>query len=241
MTDSSPADDEPLRRAFARADPRPSAEAESVSAVDTVDAEALWRAVRGEAGPSEVAALAGRMAEDPALAEDWRIAAAFAQAHEDASAGLDDRERASPTASEPANEGRYARWGAVAALLAATVLLVLALPRGGTTLHPPDPGQLRGAQGGIEAVRGEGAIARDDATLEWTAVPRAVRYELHVSTPALEPVLTERALTGTAMVLPPAIVQSLPPETELLWRVEAVLDDDRRVVSPTFSLTVKMR
>src|SRR5690606_31961033 len=144
---------------------------------------------------------------------------------------------------EPANHGDYTRWGAVVALLAAAVLLVLAWPRGG----PPrpgtaaDPGALRGAQGGITALRGEGVTARDQATLEWSAVPGAVRYELHVSTPELEPVLSERSLPTPRAVLPEAILRPMPAGTELLWRVEAVLDDEQRVVSPTFSLTVELR
>lgn len=241
MTTSTPEEGDRLRRVFAHAAPAPS--------LDPVEPEVLWRAARGRAEPAEVARLAERMAEDPALAEDWRIAVAFAAAEAEDEAGrAPPLEPAVPAGlhaasreGEPANHGDYTRWGAVVALLAAAVLLVLAWPRGG----PPrpgtaaDPGALRGAQGGITALRGEGVTARDQATLEWSAVPGAVRYELHVSTPELEPVLSERSLPTPRAVLPEAILRPMPAGTELLWRVEAVLDDEQRVVSPTFSLTVE--
>lgn len=238
MTPSTPEEDDRLRRAFAHATP--------ASSLDPVDPEVLWRAARGQAEPAEVARLAERMAEDPALAEDWRLAFAFAEAEGSYVAPeLHARDTegpcGSPTAAMPANHGDYTRWGAVVALLAAAVLLVLAWPRSGPLRHEGDPGVLRGAQGGITALRGEGPTARDHATLEWSAVPGAVRYELYVSTPALEPVLTERALSDPTAVLPATILHPLPAGTELLWRVEAVLDDEQRVVSPTFSLTVAGR
>lgn len=238
MSDPRPDEDDALRRAFAHR-PSPAVGAEPV------DPEALWRAVRGRAEPAEVAALAERMAADPALAEDWRAAAAFAEEAEAEPEHRPDARRidaAGPVpqaATEPANHAQYTRWGAVVALVAAAVLLVLAWPRGGAKPHVDDPGALRGGQGAIAAVRGDGALGRDDPTLEWSAVPGAVRYELHVSTPELEPVLVERELQATTRVLPAALLRTLPPEGELLWRVEAVLGDERRVVSPTFALTVR--
>lgn len=231
MTSSAHDDVERLRRALARAGSGPDGE--------PVDPEALWRAVRGQAPPAEVAALAERMAHDTALAEDWRIAAAFASAAREDEAQHDAPASPPGAAVEAANDGSGARWGSVVvALVAAAVLLVVAWPRGRVELPEGDAGAMRGAVGGITALRGEGPLARDRATLEWSAVPGALRYELYVSTPALEPVLTERALPGPSMVLPAAILRPLPAGAELLWRVEAVLDDEQRVASPTFSLTV---
>jgi hypothetical protein len=231
MTPSAHHDVDRLRRAFARAGSEP--------ASDPVDPEQLWRAVRGRAEPAEVAALAERMTHDAALAEEWRLAAAFASAEGEDAARHDDPAGSPGTALEPANRGDHARWGSVVmALVAAAVLLVVAWPRSDVVLPAGDPGELRGAAGGITALRGEGSVARDQATLAWSPVPGAMRYELYVSTSALEPVLTERALPSPSAVLPAAILRRLPAGTELLWRVEAVLDDEQRVVSPTFSLTV---
>jgi hypothetical protein len=234
MTSSAHDDVDRLRLALARARAGPHG--------DPVDPEQLWRAVRGQAEPAEVAALVDRMAHDAALAEDWRVAVAFARAaREDEDAAKHDDVPASPpgAALVAANDGGRARWGGVVvALVAAAVLLVVAWPRAGLERYEGDGGALRGAEGGITARQGEGPLARDHATLEWSPVPGALRYELYVSTPALEPVLVERALPGPSMVLPAAILRSLPAGAELLWRVEAVLDDEQRVASPTFSLTV---
>lgn len=234
MTSSDRDDVDRLRQVLARDRPGPG------PADDVVDPERLWRAVRGKAEPAEVAVLVDRMAQDPALAEDWRVAVAFARAASEGEAQPDDVPASAPGSElAAANDGVRVRWAAVGvALAAAAVLLVVAWPRAGVERHDGDPGALRGAEGNITALRGEGPLARDHATLEWSPVPGALRYELYVSTPALEPVLVERALPGPSMVLPAAILRPLPAGTELLWRVEAVLDDEQRVPSPTFSLTV---
>lgn len=239
-----PDEDDALRRAFAQ-DPSPSTE-------DPVDADALWDAVRGDAEPRAVAALADRMARDPALAEDWRVARAFAaeaaaSAAEAAEAADADQEHAEavgllPTevvAAEPANRGDYLRWGALLAVVAAAVLLVLAWPRGGAAPYDPDDGRMRGGADGIEAIRGDGPVARDRAVLEWSEVPDAVRYELYVSTTELQPVLEERELKVPSMTLPAELLRDRPAGTELLWRVEAVFADGRREISETFALAVQ--
>ncbi|MEM9461980.1 MAG: hypothetical protein AAGF11_47915 [Myxococcota bacterium] len=247
----NPDEGEALRRAFAQ-DPPPSAE-------DPVDPDTLWEAVRGEAQPPVVAALVDRMARDPALAEDWRVARAFAI---EAGSGQEEQrpgqqraehggvaeEPAIPpskvVAGEPANRGDYRRWGrrwgVVVALLAAAVLLVLAWPRGGVAPYE-DPGdhRMRGGGRGIEAIRGEGRLLRDEAVLEWSEVSGAIRYELYVSTAELSPLLEDRTLESTSTLLLAERLRELPAGTELLWRVEAVMPDDRRIVSETFAFTVQ--
>lgn len=221
-----------LRRAFAQDPARPTE--------DPVDADALWEAVQGEAGPSTVAALADRMSREPALAEDWRIAAGFAAAaDEDAPHG--EEPVLHPTevaAAEPANHGDYLRWGALVAVVAAAVLLVLAWPQGGPSPYEADDSRMRGGVGSIEAIRGDGVVSRDDAVLEWSEVPGAVRYELHVSTPELEPRVERRDLSATSSTLPADLLSELPGGATLLWRIEAVTADERRVVSETFAVTV---
>ncbi|MCA9706040.1 MAG: hypothetical protein KDK70_09355 [Myxococcales bacterium] len=235
-----PDEGQALRLAFAQDPPR--------FAEDPVDAEALWEAVRGEAEPAQVAALVDRMADDRALAEDWRMARAFAAAADedaaaDEGAGEGKGEPASlPTevaADEPASRGDYLRWGALVALVAAAVLLVLAWPRGGASPYEPDDGRMRGASGGIEALRGEGPVSAGDAVLQWSEVPGAVRYELHVSTGDLRPRLHERDVRGTSWTLPAEVLREAAKGETLLWRVEAVTADGTRVTSETFALTVQ--
>lgn len=239
----NPDEGEALRRAFAQ-DPSPSAE-------DPVDTDTLWEAVRGEAEPPVVAALADRMARDPALAEDWRVARAFAieadpgQGERRAPDGAERAEGAAippsmVAAGEPANRGDYRRWGVVVALVAAAVLLVLAWPRGGVAPYDdPDDPRMRGGGRGIEVIRGEGLLSRDEAVLQWSEVSGAIRYELYVSRADLSPLFEERALESTSMVLSAERLRELPAGAELLWRVEAVMADDRRVISETFAFTVQ--
>ncbi len=230
----NPDEGEALRRAFAQ-DP-------SRSTADPVDADALWEAVQGDAGPEAVAALADRMARDPALAEDWRLASAFAA---EAEADVEDEDEPSPLPSEvvaaqpAANHGDYMRWGAVVAMVAAAVLLVMAWPRDGASPYEPSNGQMRGGGGAIQAVRGEGVMPRDEVVLEWSEVPGAVRYELHVSTADLEPRLEQLDLETTSMTVPAEVVRDLPVGTQLLWRVEAVRADQGHEISETFAFTLQ--
>lgn len=238
---TEPDDADALRRAFAHAPPRPSG--------DPVDADALWEAVQGEAGPEAVAALADRMSHDADLGEDWRLAQAFARAAAEDEATADAREQdegepalppSGVVAAQPANHGDYRWWGAVAVVVAAAVLLVVAWPRGGPSPYEPgDDGQMRGGMGAIHAVQGEGEVPRGEVVLEWSPVPEAVRYELVVSTPQLEPRLELTELELPRATVPARVLEGLPAGAELWWRVEAVRADDSRVPSETFVLTVR--
>ncbi|MEM7156104.1 MAG: hypothetical protein AAF799_24840 [Myxococcota bacterium] len=222
--------DEALARAFAERPPR--------SNHDEIDAEALWSAVHGDAEPAAVARLAERMADDSALAEDWRLAAAFA---EEAFAEQDSARTKSPLqgVERGPRPAAIVRLVPVVALLAAAVLLVLAWPRGGIEPYSDDAGTLRGAEAGISAIRGDGDVTRADPTLEWTEVTDAVRYELFVRTPQLEVVVESLALEEPRYSIAAETVVSIPHDARLLWRVEAVRSDGRRIVSETFIATIR--
>ncbi len=233
-----PYSDEALIRAFARseaADPHD----------EPVDPDALWTAARGRASPDEVGALASRMAEDPELAEEWRMAARFAEAAEqeadDSLASSDEPGADAPptTPSAAANDAGGLRWIGGLALLAAAVLLVLAWPGRGATPYVDEAGDLRGGAGSIAAVRGEGPVPAANAVLEWSEVPDAVRYELFVSTDRLAVVSEALALTDNHHTIEPAVLAEIPAGSELVWRVEAVKADGARVVSETFVATLR--
>ncbi|MCH9680896.1 MAG: hypothetical protein K0V04_05650 [Deltaproteobacteria bacterium] len=198
--------------------------------------EDLWAAARGEADPNDVAALVDRMPDDPALAEDWRLAAEFsrAAAQEELDTGTDP-----PTELVAANDGGGLRWIGVVALVAAAALLVLAWPRDQAAPYASDASEVRGGGGAIAAVQGAGDVARDELVLEWSAVPNVVRYELYVGTDELQVLFEDRTLTDPRQTISGAALADVPAGAQLLWRVEAVRADGERIVSETFVATVR--
>jgi hypothetical protein len=208
---------------------------------ESVDPERIWAAVHGELAPEECAEIVDRLHLDPALALEWRLALA-----------LREPELAEP-AKPAANDRSYARsFGYVGALglLAAAALLLIVLP------SEPDPPRERGTP--IELGDGSGGQLREAQTeaaiaselrepelsaaafeLRWTPVPGALRYELQLTTEALDPVFAAPDLSDNHALVPASALASLDPGTELVWRVIAVMPDGQRRSSAALSVTLK--
>lgn len=231
--------DERLREALRAAGARPE------SSGDPIDPEVIWEAAHGRGDPEARAALASRLAEEPALLEEWRLVASFAEAadRDEAETGVEVPIRAKARTPAPpeaaANAGNYGRWLVVAAVVAAAVLLVILLPRGDSVRYEDDARQLRDAQSGRVESRTEGSLSRDAAVLSWSAIEGASAYEVYVTTGALEPVFEARALSEPTVTIDAARLAELPSGTRLLWRVETVMPDGSRRRSETFDVSLE--
>lgn len=188
------------------------------------DPEALWALAADELAPADSRRLWDHVAACPACAEDLRLTRALAR--EQAAAGETSAARA-----RPAPATRRAVW---APTLAAAAVLLIAVGIG-LRLQPRDPGPLRA--GGEETVRSlldPGApLARDDARLRWRG-PEDARYDVVVTTETLDLVAEARELETPELLIPASELVALEDGAVLLWQVDAVLPDGRRVSSHTF-------
>ena len=77
-------------------------------------------------------------------------------------------------------------------------------------------------------------LSRDAATLRWSAGPEGSLYDVEVADENLDVLHVRRDLTVNELTLPAASLDGLLTGAQVLWRVEIVLPDGRRVTSPTF-------
>lgn len=201
--------DDALRKAFA-ASPGDGGER---------DLQAVQRALDGETSPAEMRALLDRMAEDPELAEAWR---------------LGFRLRRELRSDETASRGRASlrRWGLATAVAAVLAVAVVWVPR---AISPPAPPVVRGEDGAIESLLAAGlALPRERFDLRWRAQLEAPLYEVEVLDADL--VLLHRAggLDAPRLRVPAEALAGLEPSADVLWRVEAVAADGSRYASATF-------
>ncbi|MEM6996029.1 MAG: hypothetical protein AAF721_36315 [Myxococcota bacterium] len=204
-------EDQWLRDAFAT---RPAARAEA-----EVDADRIWDAVRGEARPGEVEALALRMAEDPGLAEDWRLAMAAKREMETLEA---------PSESSPRGAVRWLWAAGVAAAAALVVLMTRSTP-------PPSsdrPTELRGKSSEVVWGPNVGETTRS-RVLRWRAIPDATGYRIQIFDARLTPLHESPELIETTYAIPREFTGSLR------WQIRATLGGGDVVRSPTF--TVELR
>lgn len=213
-------------------------DASSPSDLEEIPPERIWAAIHHELPSDECAAIVDRLHRDPALALEWRLALELKQQ----SAAT----HAEPVAvTKPANSPRY--WYTAAfALAAAAVIVLIVLPRGEPVDGQLDPGF--DTQAPLREVESDTAIRSELSTttlpasafeLRWTAVPGAVRYELQVTTRALDPVYADTQLSDNHVLVPSSALADLPGSTELIWRVTAVMSDGRRQSSAAMSVTLQ--
>ncbi|MEM8932382.1 MAG: hypothetical protein AAGE94_14465 [Acidobacteriota bacterium] len=206
-----------------------------------IDADRVWRAVRGDAPVAERRELVERLHRDPDLALSWRLARELSRTAE----GLDDDDETTtiPGAAAPEPDaGRVVRfpgrrrgpWLAGLSFAAAVVLAVgLNIREAGE-----DPGTYRptvvyrGEGTTIEAVTGD-ALPRSEPVLRWRG-PDGARFTVTVMTETLDPVATVRDLETPELALSGEILASFVDGTVLLWQIEARQPDGETTVSETF-------
>lgn len=198
-----------LRDAFAERSPDADVE-------HPVAPERLWDAVGGELDGEQAAALVDRIAAEPALAEEWRLAVAARQEMEraDADETVDD---------EPRSMG----WGWLIAAAAAVVLVWAVMPEGAAPTEPSTTPQIRGGADGAQW--GATSEAR---TLRWEAVPDAIGYRVLVFGPDMTPLHETASSQAPEATVPESI------RGPAFWRVEVELRDRSVQHSPLFEVTL---
>lgn len=221
---------ERLRAAFAAAEP-PAKRDPSLAPIEPerIWPERIWAAARGELGIEETAAIVDRLHLDPQLALEWRLAV----------------ELSNPRPAEPvaaANDRGYLTVvGALAAVAAAAVLLLVIIPQPQSESDSPKPG-LRGGAGEqlLSTPLAEGVeISREDFELSWSAVEGIGRYELRISTEALDPVYEALELVEPRARVPAEVLVDLEPGDVLIWQVDVVMTDGARVSGPPWRVVLR--
>jgi hypothetical protein len=188
----------------------------------------IYDAARGELPPGKTREVVEHLALCPDCAEAWRLAAAF--------------EEEAGAAAEPAPATIRAPWRPRLLPVAAT-LVAAALAAGlwWSVVTVPEQAPVYRAAGEAEIVsllpEGE-PLSREEPVLRWEVAepgaPEGTTYDLLVSTSELELVAEASDLEEPRYELPEEALADLPSGAELLWRVEAITPDGRRITSPTF-------
>jgi hypothetical protein len=141
---------------------------------------------------------------------------------------------AAGTAAPRASSRAWTRWAAAAAAVA--ILAIVAVMRDAPIAPPPASEYREEPAVSIAAERPQAVVAAGEpVVLRWTEIPGA-RYDLTVARESLEVLSVARGLDRPEWEVPSATVADLSPGQSLLWQVEAVLPEGRRVRSATFSV-----
>lgn len=235
-------DDASLREAFAARTGRPPGGSHPCPTP-----ERIYDAVRGELPPGEVRGVVEHLAVCPECAESWRLAAALEEEAGEVEEAVSPAGVGHPSAPRAAGRPWYLQPVRMAATVA---LAVVALGVVWTVVRAPEeePVYRDGGELEIRSLLPEGQpLAREEAVLRWSLFsedgPRAdaegATYDLVVSTGDFAAVVESDGLEEPLYRIPPEALQDLPAGTDLLWRVEARLEDGRRVASPTFRTPIE--
>jgi hypothetical protein len=185
-------------------------------------ADEVWAAVRGELPADARRAVVGHTAACAACAEAWRMAVAVTP------------DRTAAAAPAPRTAWRAPRR---LAPLAAAAALVIAAGAGVWLRTVNRPGEPYGYRGGPEAavrslLADDEALPRGDFRLRWSAAAAGSRYDVRVTTEALQVVADVQGLSEPTYIA--AALSSGPAGGRLLWRVEVTSPDGERAASRTF-------
>lgn len=214
---------------------------------EPVPSETIWRALDGDLSPELSQELADRLAHDPDLRQEWRLAM---ELHRSA-------QRADQSAVQTGSEGRplaakvvpmpsiatppsrlprrvlpLAAAIATIALVASLVVRFQAPPASG-----PDTGQVMRSGSdlllGLDPVEDLPPCLPDGCSLRWQGIDAAQRYELDVTTEDLKPVYSRRDLREPEAGVPASVLAALDGPQTLLWQVTARLETGETIRSRT--------
>jgi hypothetical protein len=191
----------------------------------------IWEAVAGHRTEEVVRGLLAHSVACADCSALWRLAHELA-----AAAGIPEAAAAEGSPRRPSPwPGRWV--AGAAALAAAAVLAVALLPRLAGRHEPP---VVRGAEAEmLRAAAGSRTLGRAHPVLRWTGAPEGSRYAVTVSTSDLTVLYRRSGLTVPELELPPGALSGVPPGGEVVWRVEAMLPDGRRMTSGAFLTRVE--
>lgn len=221
-----------------------------------VDNERIWQAVRGELSQDERHAVIEEMADNPAMAEAWRIAHALSEElGEDVEAGnhaeldvstepegpgglVKPFRKATPAVVASPRRG-WKTWTTGFAAAAAMLALSIGLSQTQWNSSAVDP-IYRNAEDLqiVSQLAEEATLPRDAFTLRWSAIEGA-RYELRVLRPDLRAVTEAKDLDVAEFRIDVEDLAEITSGTRLLWQVDAHLPDGRTFTSTTFFIELR--
>jgi hypothetical protein len=207
--------DERLREALAVRD------AEAPATKDCPEPGVLWDLASGNLGSARARAVGLHTVGCGACREALRLAR---------EAG------AVPKAAPRVSSRRWTVWAAAAAIVVVALVAFLRDPG----VVPPVPSEFRDSvEASIRAIDGQATVDRGaPVVLRWSEIEGA-RYDLTVARENLEVLAVVRGLERGEYPLPADVLETVAPGEAVLWQVEAVGADGRRVRSATFSVRVR--
>jgi hypothetical protein len=184
------------------------------------DPERIWDAANGGLAPDETQRVVDHFAVCPSCAADWRIAASARTAAEPKVVAFPPRRRVAP-------------WAGLAAAAALVVLAVTVIYRQIAPV-PTEP-VYRATETTIKTLVAEDQVLpREGAVLRWTSAGDDARYSVEVGKTDLTPLASGHDLNVAEFAVPPGALEGLAAGETVVWQVEALLPDGRRIVSEAF-------
>lgn len=193
-----------------------------MAGTDCPDPERFWEAQQDRLHLAETRALVEHTADCPRCAEAWRLAHAMG--------AMED------LASRP-----VVSWPLRSVVAAAAVLFIFAglwaLNPGWNPLRRP-PGEVvyRSGEGMeiVSLISEEKSLPRLSFRLAWSPGTSDTTYNLIVSTETFTRVYRATNLEHSECIVPPENLEGLDAGTRLLWQVQALTPEGRRITSDTF-------
>lgn len=186
--------------------------------------EEIWESATGGGSPVRVSDVVDHTSRCFACAEAWRLAREFGVRTilEPGSAG------SSPAARVP---GRRTWTALAAAVVVVTTGLGVLMYR-----RSAPPFVMRaGEEVAIHSLVPESApLPREGCVLRWSKPADGARYTVRVGTEDLAPIALAENLDQPEYTVQLKDLEKVPPGSAIVWRVEAVLPDGRRIASPGF-------
>ncbi|MGE0811933.1 MAG: hypothetical protein AB7O28_14170 [Vicinamibacterales bacterium] len=184
------------------------------------DLAAVWDAVRGDLEPEARRALVARLADEPALAEAWRIAHALEA----------PGPRAVASVAAPRRTWSPA-WLGAAAVLVLGLSAALLVPG----LRHAEPVLRRPAGLAVESlVAPDAALPRAAFELRWSPGPAGSRYQVRVTSEDLRVIAAVSDLETPSYRVPADALAGVPGGGTVFWQVDVTLPAGARRSSTTF-------
>ncbi len=189
-----------------------------------LEAERIWRAVRGELPPDEVEEMTDQVSRSPDAAAAWRFAVELSRELDETRDGAVVR----------IDRRRPIRW-AVGLAAAAAVVIGVGLPVFRSLAPDPTPVFRAADQFEIKNELPAGQeLPRDAIELRWTPAGEGALYDIVLTDSGLAVLDRASFLEEPRYVPPAAALVGLPSGAEVWWKIDVTRPDGSRVSSPTF-------